>query len=306
MKANKITILTTTSTFSAPMENEMLEVIYNPYGRRLTEDEVYFLVKKYKPAGIIAGIEPITEGVMKASGNLKVISRCGIGMDSVDLKTASKLGISVLNTPDEPTDAVAELTVALILSVLRNIAGLDKRVRAGKWKGAKGSLLKGKTVGIIGCGRIGSRVGTILNVFGCPLIGYDPYVKNHELMEMKDMADLIRESDIFSLHIPLTDETRCIISKERIRMMKPSSVLINTARGGLIDEEELYESLLSGRLKGAGLDCFSHEPYSGKLKELDNVVLTPHMGSSTYETRKLMEEKALENLKNELIKKGLL
>ena len=303
---NKITILTTTSSFSSPIDSDRFEVVHNPLGRRLSEEDVVSLLENHQPAGIIAGIEPLTERALKASKNLKVISRCGIGLDSVDLKAAELLGIEVLNTPDEPTDAVAELTIALSLSVLRKIPELDHGVREGNWKGQKGFLLKGKTVGIIGCGRIGSRVAFLFKAFGCSPVGYDPYVKEHEIIEMRDLDSIIRDSDILTLHIPLNDNTRNIISRERILEMKSGAVLINTARGGLVDEGALYESLSEGRLAGAGMDCFGVEPYHGKLTELDNVVLTPHMGSSTYETRKKMEEKAVENLIKGLTEAGLI
>jgi D-3-phosphoglycerate dehydrogenase len=302
----KLTVLTTTSSFSAEGFGKTLNVVHNPYGRRLTEREAIELNKNYNPVGIVAGMEPITGQVMKAAKNLRVISRCGIGMDSVDLDAADKLGITVVNTPDAPTEAVAELTVGMILSVLRNISYLDKITREGTWKGPKGLLLQGKTVGLIGCGRIGSRVARLLKAFDCILVGYDPAVSSHSHINMIGLDEVIEISDIVTLHIPLTTKTKNILSGDRIKKMKKGGVIINTARGGLIDEKTLYEVLVNGHLYGAGLDCYTKEPYAGNLTRLDNVVLTPHMGSSTIETRKIMEKRAVENLMDELRKQKII
>jgi D-3-phosphoglycerate dehydrogenase len=293
-------ILTTTSSFSAEGFDECLNVIHNPYGRRLTESEVTGLIKEYQPVGIIAGIEPLTRQVFENATNLRVISRCGIGLDSVDLAAADDMGISVLNTPDAPTEAVAELALGMILSVLRNIPLLDRNVRNNSWKGPNGLLLKGKTVGIIGCGRIGSRLAELIKPFGCVMRGFDPAVQSHDLIEMVSLDDLLVSSDIISLHIPLNPNTRNILSAERIKILKKDTVLINVSRGNLIDEMALYEALKTGRLYGAALDCFADEPYKGPLMDLENVVLSPHMGSSTIETREIMERNAVDNLMSEL------
>lgn len=293
-------ILTTTSTFCAGGFDERLRVIHNPYGRRLTEGEITSLVKEYNPVGIVAGVEPLTRKVMESSENLRIISRVGTGLDSVDLIAAGELGISVLNTPDAPTEAVAELTLGMILSVLRKIPLLDRNVRNSIWKGPNGLLLKGKTVGIIGCGRIGSRLAELLKPFDCVLMGFDPAVQNHELIEMVSLDALIETSDIVTLHIPLNSNTKNILSAARIKSFKKGAVLVNVSRGNLVDESALLESLEKGHLFGAALDCFADEPYNGPLLELDNVILSPHMGSSTSETREKMERNAVENLMAEL------
>ena len=235
-----------------------------------------------------------------------VISRVGIGLDSVDLEAAKEFGIRVLNTPDAPTQAVAEFTIGMIMAVLRKIRQLDLAVRQGKGKGDSGVLMAGKTLGIIGCGRIGSRVAKICEAIGCKTIGYDPYIKAHGQIEIVELKELIEKSDIVTLHVPRTPETENIISKEEIAGMKKGAVLINISRGGLIDEDALYDALKDGKLYGAALDCFAQEPYTGKLTELDNIVLSSHMGSSTVETRAEMETQAIENLRKEFKNIGLI
>ena len=294
-------ILVTTSSFSIRDFDDDMNVVFNPYGRRLSENEVLGLIEKYQPTGMIAGVEPLSRKVLSAAKNLKVISRCGVGLDSVDLEAAVELGIKVVNTPDAPTRAVAELTIGLILSILRKIPQLDAKIRKGGWKGPKGNLLMGKTVGIVGCGRIGTTVAEICKAFGCEVIGYDRFIKNHMSINLVDLDELLGTSDIITLHIPMTKDNENLISEECIKKVKRGAVIINASRGGLIDEDALFDALSDGRLSGAAIDCFVEEPYSGKLSELDNVVLSPHMGSSTHETRRVMEQEAFNNLIKALI-----
>jgi len=297
-------ILTTTSNFDTGGFPEEFKVIKNPYKRKLTEDESIQLYQEYKPVGIIAGVEPITRRVLEAGkqNGLRVISRCGVGVDSIDLMAAKELGIIVRITPNAPVVSVAELTLSLILAVSRNLINLDKLVRDGGWKGNTGFLVSGKTVGIIGCGRIGSYVAKLLKAMGCNILGYDPYINSHDICKMSSFETLMTESDIITLHIPYTKENHHIINKNVIDRMKPGAIIINCARGGLIDEEALYNALKEGKLAGAGLDCFENEPYRGKLCELDNVIMTPHAGSSAKEGRALMEAEARDNLIEELNK----
>jgi D-3-phosphoglycerate dehydrogenase len=237
---------------------------------------------------------------MEKAKNLKVISRCGIGTDAVDLEAAKDLGIKVTITPQAPMVSVAELTLGLMLSLLRRINTNDSLIRSGKWKGPSGNLLSGKTVGIIGCGRIGSYVARLVTAFGCKTIGYDPFIKMHDVCEMMTLDELIQKADIITLHVPYSKENHYMINEERLKSMKKSALLVNVARGGLIDEEALYNALKNGEIAGAALDCFEVEPYIGKLAELDNTVFTPHMGSSASEGRLLMEKEAVDNLINEL------
>ena len=281
-----------------------LQAILNPYGRKLTETEVLELIMQHQPIGMIAGVEPLTHPVLEKARNLKVISRCGIGMDSVDLDAAKDLDILVMNTPDAPTIPVAELTLGMILTLLRHIHLSDASIRKGSWKRPMGNLLHGKTVGLIGCGRIGSYLAGLLSSFGCKILGCDPFVNKSDNFFLVDLGEILSDADIISLHIPYNRENHHFINAKRIQSMKKGALLINTARGGLIDEDALYNALSSGYLGGAAMDCFEEEPYAGKLKDLDSVLLTAHIGSYAQEGRIMMERQAVENLLRELKKAG--
>jgi D-3-phosphoglycerate dehydrogenase len=268
------------------------ELALNPYGRKIKSDE---LVKLASGAvGLIAGTEEISEGVLSKLPSLRVISRCGTGMDSVDIEAAKRMGILVYNTPEAPKVAVSELTVCLILALLRKVNKMDRDIRAGNWSKLMGNLLYRKNVGIIGFGRIGSKVAEILMAFGCEVAYSDPFVKD-PLPGVKRLPipELLRSSDIVSIHVSNNER---IIGKEEIAIMKDGAWLINVSRGGTVDESTLYENLKNGHLAGAALDVFEQEPYNGSLKELDNVILTPHIGSYAKEARIEMERQAVENL----------
>lgn len=296
----KNNILITTSSFDAEIlslfDTHNLEAILNPYKRKLTENEVAGLIQQYQPIGMIAGVEPLTDAVLKKAPFLKVISRCGIGMDSVDLVVAEGLGIKVTNTPDAPTIPVAELTIGLMISLIRSLHVSDSSIRDGHWDRPMGGLLYGKTIGIIGCGRIGSYVAKLLTAFGCNLIGYDPFCARHDSLVLTTLEDLLRVSDLVSLHLPYSEDNHYLINAGRIALMKNGAMLINASRGGLVDEAALVEALESGKLAGAAFDCFEHEPYVGPLAQLSNTLLTAHIGSYAREGRKIMEQQAMENL----------
>lgn len=296
-------VLITTSSFAADvpdllasMESAGLKPILNPYRRKLSEDEVAALIKEFRPIGMIAGVEPLTRAVMTTPPFLKAISRCGIGMDSIDLAAATELGITVTNTPDAPTIPVAELTIGLILTLLRSLHLSDTSIRRGEWERPMGTLLYGKTVGIIGCGRIGSCVARIASAFGCRLIGYDPYCTGHPSIELTTLEYLLHVADVVSLHLPYSRESHHFVDGEKLALMKPEAVLINASRGGLVDEVALAGALAAGKLSGAALDCFEIEPYSGPLTGLKNTLLTGHIGSYAREGRMIMERQAVDNL----------
>ena len=272
-----------------------LEIQLNPHGRKLNEDEmVNFLSDK---DFLIAGTEPITKKVIASAKNLKIISRCGVGLDSVDLKAADEAGIKVYNTPYGPTLSVAELTIGLMLDLLRMVPNMDREIRAGVWKKRMGNLLKGKKVGIIGFGRIGQKVTEILMPFGVEISYYDvSAVKTSLDCTFKPLNELLRWADIITLHCLASEDGRSIIGEEELKNMKKGAWLINTSRGGLVDERSLYVSLKEGHLSGAALDVFEKEPYDGPLSELDNIILTPHIGSYAKEARIKMEADAVENL----------
>ena len=250
------------------------DIDVNRFNRKLSKDEI---IKYSKDSvGLIAGTEPFTSEILNNLSNLKVISRCGVGKDSIDLNEANKLGIKVLITPDGPTLAVAELTVGLIINLLRKINELDINVKKGKWKRSFGNMLYGSKVGIIGYGRIGQRVDNILKNFKTINNYYDIIDNN------TDIDKILEESDIITLHV---SGSKLILGSSELKRMKKGSFLVNTSRGGVIDEDCLYELLKNKHISGAALDVFKKEPYDGKLKELDNVILTPHIGSFTIESR---------------------
>ena len=278
------------------------EVILNPHKRKLKPGEVIELAGDCE--GIIAGTEPLTDDVFKQLPKLRAVSRCGVGMDNVDLKAAKKRGISVSSTPDAPTQSVAELTVALILNLLRRVNLMDRQVRSGTWGKEMGWLLSGKTVGIIGLGRIGRRVVELLRSFGVKILASEPkpdkkWVEKNRVI-LTSLEELLKESDIVTLHIPYTEKNRNLINAAKLEIMKRGAILINTSRGGLVDEDALYHVLKSGHLSGAALDAMETEPYHGPLKELNNVILTPHIGSYALEARVRMEMEAAKNLINML------
>ena len=302
----KIPILTTTSSFSYENIPTGIELIKNPHKRRLKKDELKELIFAHQPYGIIAGVEPLTKDVLDGASNLKVISRCGMDLESIDQKAAKQLGILVYATRIAPDRPLAELTVTMILCLLKKIREMDTAVRTDQWKRSISGLLLEKTVGIIGCGIRGTKVASLLEPFGCQLIGCDVNVRRHEYFEMADFDTILSQSDIITLHTPLTSDNYHLIGKNEIDKMKDGVIIINTARGGLIDEHALYEGLESGKIAGAGLDVFEEEPYRGPLNEFKgNVILTPHIGSFAGTYRFDIESEAFENLIKGLRKQGI-
>lgn len=274
------------------LDPKKFEIAMNPHGRKMEKTEVIELCKNCR--GIIAGTEMIDKDVLEKLPGLKVISRCGVGMDNVDLEAAKRLGIEVFNTPDAPTVAVAELTVGLVLGLLRKITSSDVLVKRGKWEKLSGNLLRDKKIGIIGFGRIGKKVAELLKPFGCKIAYSDPVVQDKKKETPRlSIDELVRWADIISLHASAKD---MILDERMIRSMKRGSWLINVSRGGLIDEKALCDTLRSGHIAGAALDVFEHEPYKGGLAGLDNVILTPHIGSYAKEARIDMEKEAVNNL----------
>ena len=305
-------VLITTSSFdlgnfaeAKVLHDAGISIELNPHGRRLSEDEIADLVANDVIA-VLAGLEPLTDRVLSNAKSLRVIARCGTGLDSVDLQAASRLGIDVFNTPDAPTQAVAELTIAHMLNSLRHISTTDANMRSGSWTPRMGSLLATKTIGLIGLGRIGSAVAKLAHAFGSRVIAFDPVVSSHSSVELFSLDEVLRQADIVSLHLPINDQTHHILNTHNISQMKPGSIIVNVSRGGLIDESALEDALKSQHVSGAALDCFEEEPYTGPLLQLPNVQVTAHMGSYARETRDLMEVEASTNLVNGLRKRGLI
>lgn len=304
-------LIFTTSTFDLgnfkdreEAEQRGYELVLNPHGKRLTEAQIRDLLTD-DVVGIVAGLEPLTESVISNAKGLKVISRCGIGLDNVDLAAAKRKGISVFNTPDAPTKSVAELTIAHILSLLRRVSESDRMVRNGTWQPLMGSLLSKQTVGIVGFGRIGKATAKLLEAFGARILVYDKFPVLGNGIETVSLEVLLEQSDIVTLHIPYSSETHHIINNEALAKMKSTALLVNVARGGLIDENALLAALQNGALAGASLDCFETEPYNGPLIDCNNVQMTAHMGSYAKEARSMMEIEACEVLVSGLKEHGL-
>ncbi len=268
------------------LKDEGYEVILNPYKRKVKGEELIELARD--SVGLIAGTETLNEEILSSLPDLKVISRCGVGMDSVDQEAAKRLSIKVFNTPDAPTLPVVELVLGMILSLLRKVGEMDRAIRKGVWKKQMGHLLSGKRVGIIGYGRIGRKLSEVLRVMGCDTIYSDPFVEGGIPLD-----DLLKTSDIISIHVSVSNQ---ILSEKEFNLMKKGVWLINASRGGVLDETILYNYLKDKKLSGAAIDVFSEEPYDGPLRELDNVILTPHIGSYAMESRIEMERQSVDNL----------
>ena len=270
-------------------------VVPNPKGGKLSADEVATLLSDCDAT--IAGTEPLTDAIFDVAPRLRVISRVGIGLDNVDLDAAERRGIAVLNTPDAVTDPVAELTVGGMLGVLRHIARMDRELREGRWTRLMGGLLRERTVGIVGFGRVGRRVAELLTPFGCRLIACDSRpvddAARERGVEVRGHDDVIAGSDIVTLHCAAE---HCVLGAEQIASMRRGAILVNTSRGSLVDEDALHAALEGGHLAGAYVDVFAREPYDGPLRELDTALLTPHAGSFAAEARAQMEIEAVENL----------
>jgi D-3-phosphoglycerate dehydrogenase / 2-oxoglutarate reductase len=279
------------------LEAAGIEYLINPKNKKLTEDELAEMVTDFDV--IIAGTEPITDKVMENASRLKMISRVGIGLDSVDLIAAERRGIKVSYTPDAPAPAVAELTIGLLITLLRSVQTSNIQMHKGQWNRYFGKRIANTTIGVIGLGRIGSRVLNRLTVFGTPRLLVNDIAPDSSLdhkfkLEWVDKETIYRESDVISLHVPLTKATKNMIRKEQMEMMKPDAILINTCRGGIINEKDLFSVMQAGHLSGASIDVFEHEPYDGELNQIDRCLLTAHMGSMSIDCRVRMEIEATE------------
>lgn len=283
------------------------EVEVNPEDRVLSPEEL-----KEKLAGFDAVLTLLTDKVtadvlQSAGGNLKIIANYAVGYDNIDIKAAGEKKIWVSNTPGVLTEAVAEHTFALLMAVAKRIVEADKFMRADRytqWEplGFLGPQIWGKTIGIVGLGRIGSFVAQIAHEgYQMKVLYYD--VKRNEEFEMRFSAtfqaigDILRNSDFVSIHVPLLDSTKHLINEERLKLMKKEAILINTSRGPIVDENALVKALREKTIAGAGLDVFEFEPkLAAGLKDLDNVVITPHIASATNEAREAMSRIAAENI----------
>ncbi|MBN1694416.1 D-2-hydroxyacid dehydrogenase [candidate division WOR-3 bacterium] len=271
-------------------------------------------IEKEELAGIIADFDGVIvrsrtkirkDLIDIAAGSVKFIIRAGVGLDNIDAEYAREKGIEVINTPEASTNGVAELAVAHMLALLRHIPKATASMKEGKWpkKELKGNELGSCTVGIIGLGRIGRRTAQLVKCFGASVIGYDPYVEEVQGTDIKivDLDELLTSSDIISLHLPHTDETHHLIGRKELGKMKNTSYLVNCARGGVIDENALYNALKGGEIRGAALDVFEEEPPTDlKLMELDNFICTPHLGAQAVESSNRVGEEVVKKVKSKL------
>jgi D-3-phosphoglycerate dehydrogenase / 2-oxoglutarate reductase len=277
------------------LESSGIDYLINPLNKKLTEDELSEMVQDFDV--IIAGTEKISSKVMDKAPKLKMISRVGIGLDGVDLLAAEERGISVSYTPDAPTSAVAELTIGLMLSLLRSTHVSNSNMHEGSWLRIFGRRLAEVKIGIIGVGRVGT---TLLNHFKGFDIGevlvndIEPNISLNDKFNINwvDKNKIYQDADLISIHTPLTSKTNNMIQRKQLLSMKKDAILINTARGGIINEHDLYDVMLKGHLSGVAIDVFNQEPYNGKLAEIKRCLLTSHMGSMSIDCRTNMEIEA--------------
>jgi len=275
------------------------EIKRNNIGRPYKKEEMLKLVRDVD--GIIIGIDELSAEIIEEANALKVISKYGTGVDNIDTNMATKKKIVVTNTPAANVDAVADLAFGLILSLARRIPEADRKTKSGKWGKIIGKSVWEKTIGIIGLGKIGRQVvkrarGFEMNILAFDIIKDKKFAQKYGIKYV-NLEKLLRKSDYISIHIPLNDATHGMISYEELEKIKKDAFLINTSRGGIIDEEALYNALRNNKLRGAALDAYKDEPLQETpLKELDNVIMTPHIGAYTEEAIDNMSIQAAQNL----------
>jgi len=273
------------------LQDNGLKVSYEP---KITPDQIKEKISNFNIV-IVRSRTTLTKEMIEKADNCKIIARVGVGLDNVDQVAATEKNIRVINAAEGAMNAVAELVLGLMLSLARQTARGDRAIRNGQWlkNELKGTELRGKYLGIIGLGNIGKRLGRLARALNMNIIGYDvipideEFAKEVGLMKA-DLDTLLQSSDYVSIHVPLLDSTYHLINAQKISTMKKTAKIINTSRGGVVDEVALYEALKNGNLGGAALDVFEKEPATGnKLAELDNVILTPHIGAQTKEAQSL-------------------
>ena len=275
------------------------EIKRNNTGRPYEKEEMLKLIRDID--GIIIGIDELSAEIIEEADALKVISKYGIGLDNIDINTATNKKIIVTSTPTANVDAVADLAFGLILSLARRIPEADKKTKSGKWEKIIGKSVWEKTLGVIGLGKISRQVvkraiGFEMNILAFDIVKDKKFVQKYGIKYV-NLEKLLRKSDYITIHIPLNDATRGMISYEELEKMKKNAFLINTSRGGIVDEEALYDALRNNKLRGAALDVYNNEPLrESPLKELDNVIMTPHIGAYTEEAIENMSIRAAQNL----------
>lgn len=271
------------------LEKTGARIVRNPHPRRLKESELPGLVADVD--AWVAGTEPITRAVLEKAPRLKIVARVGVGLDSVDLEAAKDRGVIVAYTPEAPARSVVELTIGLLVDLARSVTRADRAIRRGEWDRRVGFLLEGKTLGVLGCGRIGKRVARIARALDMKVLAHDvlrddAWARSLDVRYVS-LDEFLAASDAVTVHLPLTPLTRRILGVRELSLLRDGALLVNTSRGEVLDETALDEVL--PRLGGAALDVFCEEPYAGPLRRHENVVLTAHMGSCSREGRLGME-----------------
>ena len=278
-------------TLKEILEKNGLKVTYEP---EITPEQIAEKIGNFQVV-VVRGRTKLSRELIEKADKCKIIARVGVGLDNIDEEAAKEKNIRVINAVEGATTAVAELVIGLMLSMAREITRADREIRNGNWikKELMGSELKGKYLGIIGLGNIGKRLGRLTRALNMNIIGYDvipiddEFSKEVGLMKA-DLGTLLSSADYVSLHVPLLDSTHHMINAEKLKLMKHTARIINTSRGGVIDEEALYNSLKEGNIAGAALDVFEVEPATGnRLTTLPNFIATPHMGAQTKEAQLL-------------------
>lgn len=299
-------ILITTIPFGDPQPKPLdmlktagIEYVINPFNKKITEDDLKKIISEYD--GLIAGTETISKEVIDLGKKLKIIARVGVGTDGIDLNYAKDRNIKVTYTPDAPGPAIAELAVGFMYSLLRSTHCSNTQIRAGKWNRSIGRSFSDMTIGVIGAGRVGSKVIDLINKIGCKNLLVSDVYHNETLREQYEFEwatkeEVFKQADIITFHVPLTTDANGMVKKEQLLSMKEDVLLINTARGGIINENDLYNVMLTGHIGGVAIDVFEQEPYTGPLIDIDRCLLTPHIGSASRECRAKMELESVQEI----------
>jgi D-3-phosphoglycerate dehydrogenase / 2-oxoglutarate reductase len=289
----------------APLQDDRFDLIETT---GLTGDDLASALADVD-AVIIRSSTTLDRASLARSERLKVIGRAGVGVDNIDMDAATEKGIAVFNAPSGNTISAAELTMALMLAAMRRVPAADRSMRAGEWdrKSFRGSELHGKVLALIGAGRIGGEVARRARAFGMRVIAFDPFLQDerarHLGIESVSLEDALATGDVISLHVPLTDDTTDLLHRGRLALLKPSAVIVNAARGGVLDEAALADALREGRIAAAALDVFGSEPLDADspLRGLENVVLTPHIGAATIEAQHNVAHEVAQAVRNALL-----
>lgn len=298
MKIKK-NLLFATSTFGEYLDKNFINKIknkfntyFNPYKRKMSKKELLFYLTKYKIDYVIAGLEDYDKDIINNS-NLKIISRLGSGTSNIDIKFAKSKNLKIFSTPKAPTDAVAELTISMMLNLLKHSFKMNKEMHKNNWFRVSGNLLLGKTVLIVGFGNIGKRVAQLLRPFKTNVIIFDKKFKINKGNQYKTLSSVLPKADIITFHI---DTDQKILGDKECKLLKKKVLLLNASRGKVIDEKALIKYVKNKTIKSAWIDVFEKEPYFGNLSKFENIILTPHIASYTIETRQKMEIESVNNI----------